>query len=228
MERQIRLQIKALKAVQEVYDETKIPTIHKLTKVVQERILREKGEYIAGIEEQAQYLHEIFDQFLDEAEVLSPHRGAEKSKEAKKNKAKADESFGRDTKPFDIDQTGDDDFGIAALKQTKKARKNTLNLVQRQKLSKKRIKTALWIFFLKRMVLNYIFIFHAVMNSTPEDMSKVLLTVNHSELIAEGRYFLTEAHMYLKPWQLDNVEEDWNALFAIYKSYIFNYAMNKV
>ena len=115
MERQIRLQIKALKAVQEVYDETKIPTIHKLTKVVQERILREKGEYIAGIEEQAQYLHEIFDQFLDEAEVLSPHRGAEKSKEAKKNKAKADESFGRDAKPFDIDQTGDDDVGIAAL-----------------------------------------------------------------------------------------------------------------
>ena len=78
------------------------------------------------------------------------------------------------------------------------------------------------------MVLNYIFIFHAVMNSTQEDMSKVLLTVNHSELIAEAKYFLTEAHMYLKPWQLDNVDEDWNALFAIYKSYIFNYAMHKV
>jgi hypothetical protein len=50
------------------------------------------------------------------------------------------------------------------------------------------------------MVLNYIFIFNAVMNCTAEDMSKVLLSVNHSDLIAEAKHFLTEAHLYLKPW----------------------------
>jgi len=43
---------------------------------------------------------------------------------------KPDESFGRDgSKPFD--ETMDEDFAMAALKQTKKARKNNLNLVQR-------------------------------------------------------------------------------------------------
>ena len=140
---------------------------------------------------------------------------------------KPDESFGRDgSKPFD--ETMDEDFAMAALKQTKKARKNNLNLVQRQKLAKKRIKTNLWVFFLKRICLNYIFIFHAVMNSNAEDMSKVLLTVNHTELIAEAKHFLTEAHMYLKPQKLVNVQEDWNALFAIYKQYIFTFAMSKV
>ena len=66
------------------------------------------------------------------------------------------------------------------------------------------------------------------MNATAEDMSKVLLTVNHIEFIAEAKHFLTEAHMYLKPAAIKNVEEDWQALFAIYKQYIFNYAMKKV
>ena len=33
LERQIRMQTKALKQVQEAYDESKIPTIHKLVKV---------------------------------------------------------------------------------------------------------------------------------------------------------------------------------------------------
>ena len=46
------MQAKALKQVQEVYDESKIPTIHKLVKVFQERQLREKGEYLSAIEEQ--------------------------------------------------------------------------------------------------------------------------------------------------------------------------------
>ena len=47
------------------------------------------------------------------------------------------------------------------------------------------------------MALNYILIFHAMMNCTAEDMSKVLLTVNHNELIEEAKIFLTETHKYL-------------------------------
>ena len=66
------------------------------------------------------------------------------------------------------------------------------------------------------------------MHSTVEDMSKVLLSVNHTDLIAEARYFLTEAHSFMKPEKLNNIKEDWNALFAIYKQYMFTYAMSKV
>jgi hypothetical protein len=68
-------------------------------------------------------LHEIFDSFLEEVEVLSPHKGPEK-KDAKKMR-RPDESLGRE-------ETVDDDYSVAtSLKQTKTKKKSNLNLVQR-------------------------------------------------------------------------------------------------
>jgi hypothetical protein len=63
--------------------------------------LREKGQYLESIEEQALAMQEIFESLIEESEVLSPRRAAEKSKKEKKSK-RLDESFGGDnSKPFE-------------------------------------------------------------------------------------------------------------------------------
>jgi len=77
-------------------------------------------------------------------------------------------------------------------------RKNNLNTQQRQKLARRRIKTAINLYFLKRMALNYTLMFQAVMNATQVDMSKVLVTIESEDLIKESIYFLSIKNTYLK------------------------------
>jgi len=77
-------------------------------------------------------------------------------------------------------------------------RKNNLNTQQRQKLARRRINTAINLYFLKRMALNYTLMFQAVMNATQVDMSKVLVTIESEDLIKESIYFLSIKNTYLK------------------------------
>jgi hypothetical protein len=83
------------------------------------------------------------------------------------------------------------DINIDKQEKTKKKRK-TLNLVQRTNLAKKRIKTALWLYFLKRIHLNYNFIFHAMLEATRFDMINTQAFIDHKDLYEEVKYFLTE------------------------------------
>jgi len=113
------------------------------------------------------------------------------------------------------------------LGNTKKKRK-TLNLVQRTNLAKKRIKTALWLYFLKRIHLNYNFIFHAMLDANRFDMINTQAFIDHKDLYEEVKFFLTEFRQYMRKEQVDNMKDDWISMILIYRSYVFSDVKGKI
>ena len=101
-----------------------------------------------GIEEYGSFLLDIYNQLREEDAVFSDGFFSVKAKKDKKEKEKED--------PSKASLIGD---GTAALPQKAGGKKNNLNTQQRQKLAKRRIKTVIHLYLLKRMALNYTFMF---------------------------------------------------------------------